>query len=595
MHLPTFVRSRYLAIFLTLILTACQKLQPRSLPQNSLPQDPNVQVYFNHTQSSEYTEPYRHKTRAGDDLEKQIIDAIASAKFSVDVAVQELRLPKIAQSLVERHKAGVKVRVILENTYSRPWSAFTPAEVNKLPQRERQRYNEFIQLVDQNKDGKIDSYEINQSDTLIILRKAKVPMIDDTADGSLGSSLMHHKFVIVDRRNLIVTSANFTTSDIHGDFTNSQSTGNANNLLKIDSPQLAALFTEEFNLMWGDGEGKLLDSKFGVKKSYRPPKRVKAGNNTITLQFSPTSPTQPWNQSSNGLIGKTLNSSNKSVDLALFVFSEQRLANILEKDNQKGVQIRALIDPQFAYRPYSEALDMMGVSLSNGCKDEVDNHAWRQPLKTVGIPQLSKGDLLHHKFGIIDQKTVITGSHNWSGAANGANDETLIVINNPIVAAHYQQEYERLYQNAQLGVPASIQKKIQSQKQCPQLQEDTGRSRGGLNRDIYVKKENFEKPAPIENTDIQKDLGRSKGGFNRDISVKKDIEKPNHTYQNIQKINLNTASLEELESLPGVGNKLAQRIIEARQQQLFTSLEDLDKLPGVGDKLLEKLSDRVTW
>ncbi len=592
MHLAIFVRSRlYLAIFLTLILTACQKLQSRSIPQNPLLQDPYVQVYFNHTQGSEYTEPYRHQTRRGDDLEKQIIDAIAQSKFSVDVAVQELRLPKIAQSLVERQKAGVKVRVILENTYSRPWSEFTRAEVNKLPPRERQRYNEFIQLVDQNKDG-IDSNEINSSDALVILHRAKVPWIDDTADGSLGSNLMHHKFIIVDRHNLIVTSANFTTSDIHGDFSNPQTTGNANNLLKINSPQLAALFTEEFNLMWGSGN---LLSKFGLKKTYRPPKQVKVGNNTITVQFSPTSPTQPWDQSSNGLIGKILSSSHKSVELALFNFSDQRLANILENDNQKGVQIRALIDPQFAYRPYSEALDMMGLKL--GCKDEANNHPWRQPIKTVGIPQLSKGDLLHHKFGIIDQQTVITGSHNWSDAANKANDETLIVINNPLVAAHYEQEFERLYKNAQLGVPARIPKKIQSQKQCPQLQEDMGRSsRGEFNRDIYRKHDNLEKPAPTENTNnLQMDLRRSRGGFNRDIYGKKDIEKPAYTYQPIQKINLNTATLEELESLPGVGNKLAQRIIEARQQQKFTSLEDLDKVPGVGDKLLEKLSDRVTW
>ena len=88
----------------------------------------------------------------------------------------------------------------------------------------------------------------------------------------------------------------------------------------------------------------------------------------------------------------------------------------------------------------------------------------------------------------------------------------------------------------------------------------------------------------------------SRGGFNRHTYEKTSkLDKPAPTDQNVQKINLNTASLEELESLPGVGNKLAQRIIEVRQQQPFTSLEDLDRVSGVGTHLLEKLSDRVTW
>jgi competence ComEA-like helix-hairpin-helix protein len=185
---------------------------------------------------------------------------------------------------------------------------------------------------------------------------------------------------------------------------------------------------------------------------------------------------------------------------------------------------------------------MMGVALSDQCKYELDNNPWKNPLTTVGVPTLAKGDLLHHKFAVIDNQTVITGSHNWSEAANSGNDETVIILQNPTIAAHYAREFNRLYAKIQPGLPPKIQTKINAEKQtCPQIQAPSS----------------SDKFIPT-------------------------------------KINLNTATQAELETLPGVGKKLAARIIAARQKQKFTSLQDLEKIPGISARTLEKWQDRVT-
>lgn len=56
------------------------------------------------------------------------------------------------------------------------------------------------------------------------------------------------------------------------------------------------------------------------------------------------------------------------------------------------------------------------------------------------------------------------------------------------------------------------------------------------------------------------------------------------------KINLNTASVSQLEDIPGVGPVLASRIIEYRNSQgSFRTFEDVDNVSGVGPALLEQL------
>ncbi len=72
-------------------------------------------------------------------------------------------------------------------------------------------------------------------------------------------------------------------------------------------------------------------------------------------------------------------------------------------------------------------------------------------LRQGGVDVLEDGNcyILHHKVIVIDERTVITGSYNFTSSAEKDNDENLVIVDDPQLARAYLDEFERVYAQAQ--------------------------------------------------------------------------------------------------------------------------------------------------
>ena len=72
-----------------------------------------------------------------------------------------------------------------------------------------------------------------------------------------------------------------------------------------------------------------------------------------------------------------------------------------------------------------------------------------------------------NQVAVIDNRTVITGSFNWSPSAAHQNDEVLLVIHSPQLAAHFTREVDRLWKGAELGINNSLARKLaENRRRC---------------------------------------------------------------------------------------------------------------------------------
>lgn len=112
--------------------------------------------------------------------------------------------------------------------------------------------------------------------------------------------------------------------------------------------------------------------------------------------------------------------------------------------------------------------------------------------------------------------------------------------------------------------------------------------RDGMQIRVPVKK--AARTSRTQRKSAQATAGYSASSTKKVGSTRAGAEKNNSA---VQIVRINSASVSELQQLPGIGPALAQRIVETRKGGHFTSADDLLRVPGIGKAKLAKLRDYV--
>lgn len=189
----------------------------------------------------------------------------------------------------------------------------------------------------------------------------------------------------------------------------------------------------------------LLTNNLAFAKSIKPD--AEEGN--IQLFFlSPLKQKKPKNECKNSACKALLHSINntkESIDFAIYGINNQdKIFNALVKAQRRGVKVRWVTDLNEKNRNiyYDTYALMHKIPTYNTDYDSIESK---------NIPDYEykldyQGALMHNKFFIFDNQKVFTGSTNISSyCLTGYNSNVAILIDSPIVASVYKQEFEQMY------------------------------------------------------------------------------------------------------------------------------------------------------
>ncbi len=226
-----------------------------------------------------------------------------------------------------------------------------------------------------------------------------------------GSTFMHNKFVVVDGRYVWTGSTNLTDSNV---------LRNNDNALIIESTTMAAAYTAEFNEMF-------TGQRFGGSKNDVLTSNTTTVNGALVEYYM-----GPKEALLNQLLAR-LGTADVSVHFMVFAFTRDDLREALIAKKNAGVKVMGVFDQLQAGGPYAEDVAIA----SAGIPSWIDGNN-----NSIG----NGGGILHHKVMIIDGNStsdpmVITGSTNWTEAADSENDENMVIIHSRDLARLYLQEF----------------------------------------------------------------------------------------------------------------------------------------------------------
>lgn len=128
------------------------------------------------------------------------------------------------------------------------------------------------------------------------------------------------------------------------------------------------------------------------------------------------------------LLIKNIQKAKKTIYAAVYTFTHKDITEALIKRAKKRVKVRVKLDKEQANFEYTKIL----IERMKEAGIEVEL-----------ISMQTRGDHMHHKFAVIDEEIVVTGSFNWTKNASTDNNENIVSISSKEIAKEFIAAWEK--------------------------------------------------------------------------------------------------------------------------------------------------------